>query len=113
MAPFPVITHVESIAPTDCVAKRVSACLYVGPVVLIILRAYVDAFVEAFYYALHGSRNATDVQVTRIAKFAEVVRCAAVGHSADCVVGGRAVAEERGLRAVCWAEDGGCADGLG
>jgi len=87
--------------------------LYIGAVVLIILRAYVDAFVEAFYYALHGSRDAADVQVTRIAEFAEVVGCAAVGHGAECVVGGRAVAEERGLRAGCWAEDGGRADDLG
>ena len=87
--------------------------MYIGPVVLVILRAYVDAFVEAFYDALHGSRDAAGVQVTRIAEFAEVVRCAAVGHGAECVVGGWAVAEECGLRAGCWAEDGGCADGLG
>lgn len=112
MAPFPVITRIEGVAPTHGIAKRVFTGLDIGAVVLVMLHASVDAFVEALHYALHVSSHTADVKVAPVAEFAEAVGCAAVGYGADGVVRGGAVAEECGLGAVCWAEDGGRADGL-
>ena len=100
MAPFPVITRIEGVAPTHGIAKRVFTGLDIGAVVLVMLHASVDAFVEALHYALHVSSHTADVKVAPVAEFAEAVGCAAVGYGVEGVVGGWAVAEECGLGAV-------------
>lgn len=100
MAPFPVITRIEGVAPTHGIAKRVFTGLDIGAVVLVMLHASVDAFVEALHYALYVSSHTADVEVAPVAEFAEAVGCAAVGYGVEGVVGGWAVAEECGLGAV-------------
>lgn len=112
MPALPVIPAVKRVSPAHAITHRIAAGLDLGAVVLVVDGALVDAFVEAFNYTLHRGGHAIDIEVRIVAELAELVGCAAVGYGVEGVVGGGAVAEECGLRAVCWTGDGGCADCL-
>jgi hypothetical protein len=54
MPTLPIVPTIKRVPPAHRVADRVTACLDLGAVVLVVYRALVDAFVEVF--SLHLAR---------------------------------------------------------